>query len=68
MLLHINGKFTMRKLKSPLFRNVSCREADIAVYVVSLLQVQWDTCDQSYHQTYIYLLTEQAEREIKKSG
>jgi hypothetical protein len=65
MLLHINGKFTMGKLKSSLCRNVSfltdthCRFLGVGqgmkhtyLYLwYPLFQAQSDRCDQQNHQT-----------------
>jgi hypothetical protein len=57
MLLHIDGKFKMKKLKSSLnrpncpFRGVGQGVKQTYLYLwYNLFQAQWDICDQRNHQ------------------
>jgi hypothetical protein len=60
MLLHINGKFTMRKLKSSLLSFAFCFVLNHLLLSIascrSLDKAQWDICHQLNHQTYTYLV------------
>ena len=56
MLLHINGKFTMRKLKSSFLRCRPRYKVEISVPVVSFISNSMNRCDQQNHQNYNYLV------------